>query len=136
MNASRVPDIEAFEERAAIAEYEGRLTRLQQSEGLLGPQRRPASLHGARLRKGCWITRTAFDTVGGLDEGIDVNEDMEFSVRIAVSGHRCYCDQTPGVILIRDPVCSASDQSSITKAAGLRAMFLGFEYILLKHQTF
>lgn len=29
MTASRIPDIEAFEERAAIAEYDGRLTRLQ-----------------------------------------------------------------------------------------------------------
>lgn len=29
MSALRIPDIEAFEERAAIAEYEGGLTRLQ-----------------------------------------------------------------------------------------------------------
>jgi hypothetical protein len=29
MTASRIPDIAAFEERAAIAEYEGGLTRLQ-----------------------------------------------------------------------------------------------------------
>ena len=29
MTASRIPDIAAFEERATIAEYDGRLTRLQ-----------------------------------------------------------------------------------------------------------
>jgi len=29
MSTSRIPDIEAFEERAAIAEYDGGLTRLQ-----------------------------------------------------------------------------------------------------------
>jgi len=29
MSASLIPDIEAFEERAAIAEYDGGLTRLQ-----------------------------------------------------------------------------------------------------------
>ena len=29
MSATRIPDIEAFEERAAIAEYDGGLTRLQ-----------------------------------------------------------------------------------------------------------
>jgi hypothetical protein len=29
MTASQIPDIEAFEERAAIAEYDGELTRLQ-----------------------------------------------------------------------------------------------------------
>ena len=29
MSASRIPDIEAFEERTAIAEYDGGLTRLQ-----------------------------------------------------------------------------------------------------------
>lgn len=33
MTASRIPDIEAFEERAAIAEYDGGLTR-QQAESL------------------------------------------------------------------------------------------------------
>ena len=29
MSVTRIPDIEAFEERAAIAEYDGGLTRLQ-----------------------------------------------------------------------------------------------------------
>jgi hypothetical protein len=29
MSGSRIPDIEAFQGRAAIAEYDGRLTRLQ-----------------------------------------------------------------------------------------------------------
>ena len=29
MSAASIPDIEAFEERAAIAEYDGGLTRLQ-----------------------------------------------------------------------------------------------------------
>ena len=29
MSASRIPDIDAFEERAAITEYDGGLTRLQ-----------------------------------------------------------------------------------------------------------
>jgi len=29
MSTSRIPDIETFEERAAIAQYEGGLTRLQ-----------------------------------------------------------------------------------------------------------
>ena len=29
MSASRIPDIDAFEERAAIAEFDGGLTRLQ-----------------------------------------------------------------------------------------------------------
>jgi len=29
MTSTRIPDIEAFEERAAIAEYDGGLTRLQ-----------------------------------------------------------------------------------------------------------
>lgn len=33
MKASRIPDIEAFEERAAIADYNGGLTR-QQAESL------------------------------------------------------------------------------------------------------
>ena len=41
-----------------------------------------------------------------------------------------------GVILIRDTVRSASDQSSITNAAGARARYRGFEYILLQHQDF
>lgn len=90
----------------------------------------------AGLGMGFWITRAAFDAVGGLDESIHVNEDTEFSVRLAAFGYRCYCDQTPGVVLTHDPVRSASDQSSITKAASARARFCGFEYILLKHREF
>jgi GT2 family glycosyltransferase len=103
--------------------------------GVLGNET-PLKYRQAGPGKGCWITRTAFDAVGGLDEGIVVNKDTEFSVRLATSGHRFYCDQTPGVFLIHDPVRSAPDQSSITKAAGARARFLGFEYVLLKHQDF
>ena len=116
-------------------EPDGSWTEVQSSSpaGVLGDET-PLEYRQAGLGMGCWITRAAFDAVGGLDESIDVNEDTEFSMRLAASGHRCYCDQTPGVILIHDPVRSASDQSSITKAAGARARFRGFEYILLKHQ--
>ena len=78
----------------------------------------------------------AFDAVGGLDEGIDVNKDTKLSVRLAASEHRCYCDHTPGFILIRDPERSAYDQSSITDATGARARYRAFEYILLQHQEF
>jgi hypothetical protein len=48
------------------------------------PSKSPAGVLGhetslkyrqAGLGNDCWITRTAFDAVGGLDEGIDVNED-------------------------------------------------------------
>lgn len=104
-------------------------------EGVLGDET-PLKYRQAGLGMGFWITRATFDAVGGLDEGIDVNEDTEFSVRLAASGQRCYCDQTPGVILVHDPVRSESDQSSITKAAGARTRFCGFQYILLKHQHF
>ena len=78
----------------------------------------------------------AFDAVGGLDEGIDVNKDTKLSVRLAASEHRCYCDHTPGFILIRDLERSAYDQSSITNATGARARYRAFEYILLQHQEF
>lgn len=104
-------------------------------KGVLGDET-PLKYRQAGLGMGFWITRATFDAVGGLDEGIVVNEDTEFSVRLAASGHRCYCDQTPGVVLTNDTVRSASDQSSITKASGAKARFRGFEYILLKHQDF
>jgi len=104
-------------------------------EGILGNET-PLKFRSAGLGMGFWITRAAFDDAGGLDEDIDVNEDTEFSARLAASGYRCYCDQTPGVILTHDPVRSTSDQSSITKSATARARFLGFEYILTKHQDF
>ena len=42
MTASRIPDIKAFEERAAIAEYDGRLTSLQ-AENPTAIERRFAS---------------------------------------------------------------------------------------------
>lgn len=90
----------------------------------------------AGLGMGCWITRSAFDAIGGLDEAISVNEDTEFSVRLAAAGYRCFCDQTAGVTLIHDHVRDGSDQSSITNAAGARKRYQGFEYILTKHQEF
>jgi hypothetical protein len=42
MSASRIPDIEAFEERAAIAEYDGELTR-RQAEALAAQEQGFAS---------------------------------------------------------------------------------------------
>lgn len=104
-------------------------------EGVLGDET-PLKYRQAGLGMGFWITRSAFNAVGGLDEKINVNEDTEFSIRLAASGHRCYCDQTPGVVLIHDPVRSVSDQSSITKSIGACARFRGFEYILTKHQNY
>lgn len=104
-------------------------------EGVLGEETL-LKYRQAGLGMGFWITRAAFDAVGGLDESMDVNEDTEFSVRLAALGHRCYCDQTPGVVLTHDGVRSAIDQPSITKGAGARARFHGFEYILVKHRKF
>ena len=43
MSVTRIPDIEAFEERAAIAEYDGGLTRLQ-AESLAATQQGFASV--------------------------------------------------------------------------------------------
>lgn len=90
----------------------------------------------AGLGMGFWITRQAFDAMGGLDTNIAVNEDTEFSIRLAANSYRCYCDQTPGVVLIHDPVRNAGDESSITKSATAKARFKGFEYILSKHRVF
>ena len=52
MTSTRIPDIEAFEERAAIAEYEGGLTRLQ-AENLAAQEQGFASA-GAYWR---WLER-------------------------------------------------------------------------------
>ena len=104
-------------------------------EGILGDETL-LKYRQAGLGMGCWITRQAFKEIGGLDQDIDVNEDTEFSIRLAAAGHRCYCDQTPGVVLIHDPVRGASDQSSITNTASARKRYRGFEYILIKHQDF
>lgn len=104
-------------------------------EGVIGDET-PLKYRQAGLGMGFWITRAAFNEIGGLDEKIKVNEDTEFSIRLAALGHRCYCDQTPGVVLIHDPVRSVSDQSSITKSIGARARFSSFEYILTKHQNY
>lgn len=104
-------------------------------EGLLGDETL-LKFRQAGLGMGCWITRSAFDSVGGLDQDIDVNEDTEFSIRLAAAGHRCYCDQTPGIILIQDLVREIGDQASITRAAAASHRFSGFEYILTKHRGY
>lgn len=111
------------------------LVRSISPEGILGDETL-LKFRQAGLGMGCWITRTAFDAVGGLDQDIDVNEDTDFSIRLAAAGHRCYCDQTPGVVLIHDRVRQEGDQSSITKAAGASKRFHGFEYILSKHRSY
>lgn len=104
-------------------------------EGILGDETL-LKYRQAGLGMGCWITRQAFDEIGGLDQDIDVNEDTEFSIRLAAAGYRCYCDQTPGVVLIHDPVRDTSDQSSITKATSAQKRYLGFQYILTKHRAY
>ena len=112
--------------------------RLEQSaapEGVLGEETQ-LKFRQAGLGMGCWIKRAAFDAVGGLDQAIDVNEDTEFSIRLAANGHRCYFDQTPGVVLVHDPVRQRGDKSSITKAVGAKKRFEGFEYILSKHRVY
>ena len=52
MTSTRIPDIEAFEERAAIAEYEGGLTRLQAQN--LAAQEQGFASAGAYWR---WLER-------------------------------------------------------------------------------
>jgi len=104
-------------------------------QGVLGPET-PLKHRLAGLGMGFWIKRHAFNDAGKLDIAISVNEDTEFSIRLAANGYSCYCDQTAGVILILDPVRASGDASSITKAAGAKARYEGFEYILTKHRTF
>jgi len=90
----------------------------------------------AGLGMGFWIKRDLFLAVGGLDPNIAVNEDTEVSIRLAAYGAECYCDQTPGVILIHDNVRDEADKSSITKASSALGRARGFEYILTKHAKF
>ena len=54
MSASRIPDIEAFEERAAIAEFDGGLTRLQ-AESLAAQEQGFASAGAYWRWLGCYV---------------------------------------------------------------------------------
>lgn len=111
------------------------LHKSKSPEGVLGPETE-LNRRLAGLGMGFWITADAFKVSGGLDPNIAVNEDTEFSIRLAACGFRCHCDQTPGVVLIHDPVRSDLDQGSITKTADARTRYQGFEYILGKHKKF
>lgn len=112
-----------------------RLVQSASPEGVLGGET-PLKFRQAGLGMGCWVKRAVFEAVGGLDQAIDVNEDTEFSIRLAANGHRCYFDRTPGVVLVHDSVRQKGEKPSITKAVGAKKRFKGFEYILSKHRVY
>lgn len=96
----------------------------------------PLHLRLAGLGMGFWIMRTAFDSVGGIDENLRVNEDTDFSLRLAKTGYSAYYTTVAGVLIFEDPVRSATDQSSITKSAKPIERAHGFEYLLTTHADF
>lgn len=103
-----------------------------------GPVQTGAPLNDrlAGLGTGFWIRREVFFDVGALDDAIRVNEDTEFSIRLASRGIDVYYDTDPGVVITHDPARNNSDQSSITKSANAAQRAFGFEYILGKHRDF
>ena len=88
------------------------------------------------LGTGFWIKRGLFQSVGGLDTALRVNEDTEFSLRLAAAGARPYYHNEPGVLIFHDPVRDARDRKSITRSADAMARATGFEHILRKHDAF
>lgn len=55
----------------------------------------------AGLGCGFWIRRETFLALGGLDEGLTVNEDTEFCLRLLAAGHDPLYVPSPGVSLLK-----------------------------------
>ena len=108
---------------------------LKLATGVYGKET-PIHLRIAGLGMGFWIERSAFDAVGGIDEKLRVNEDTDFSIRLAKMGYSAHYTREPGVIIYEDPSRSASDQASITKSAKPLERAKGFEYLLAEHADF
>lgn len=90
----------------------------------------------AGLGMGFWIEREVFVRSGGIDSRLKVNEDTEFSIRLAAIGYRSFYDSQAGVLLRHDHTRHGGDQPSITKSASAIERAKGFEYILSKHQDY
>lgn len=90
----------------------------------------------AGLGMGFWITREAFLAVNGIDENLRVNEDTDFSIRLAKAHYSCFYDAEAGVLLTLDPERGGVDQKSITKSAKAIERARGFEHILREHSDF
>lgn len=103
--------------------------------GVLGPET-PLDQRLSGLGTGFWIRRGLFDTVGGLDPELRVNEDTEFSLRLSAAGILPYYCAEPGVLITPDPVRAPDDRGSITRGSDAAYRYRAFEHILRKHDGF
>lgn len=85
---------------------------------------------------GFWITRRDFLAVGGLDEGLRVNEDFEFCIRLAENDLNCWYSSEPGVDISPMPSVSGSEMPSITQSSSASERSRALEFILQRHADF
>lgn len=77
---------------------------------------------------GFWVRRSAFLSVGGIDERLSVNEDTDLCLKLLTQGHAPYKSCNAGVSLLRLP--------GITVNTPARERMQNFELILNLHADF
>jgi glycosyltransferase involved in cell wall biosynthesis len=105
------------------------------STGLRTHQSKLADRLGG-LGAGFWITRRAFQDVGGIDERLKVNEDLEFCIRLAAHGFNCWFSADPGVSIGFEAVRMINEMPSITRSSRAHERVAAFEWILERHAQF
>jgi glycosyltransferase involved in cell wall biosynthesis len=88
------------------------------------------------LGAGFWITKKDFIAVGGLDEGLRVNEDLEFCIRLAKNNLNCWYSSVPGVDISPMPSISGNEMPSITWSTRASERSSALEFVLQHHADF
>ena len=82
---------------------------------------------------GFWIDRGLFEAVGGIDEGLRVNEDTDFSIKLLRAGAAGLRSLTPGVA-IRTHAAVAGRQGHLTTALTAEARAACFDLLVQRNQ--
>jgi glycosyltransferase involved in cell wall biosynthesis len=96
----------------------------------------PIASRMAGLGCGFWIRRALFQSLGGLDPALWVNEDTDFCLRLAAAGVLAHYSAAAGVTIFQDAVRDACDRASLTRSARAFDRAQGWERILQRHDAF
>ena len=79
---------------------------------------------------GVWVRREVFLSLGGIDEGLAVNEDTDFCLKLLSAGHTPLRSATPGVSLLRNA------ETGLTKGTPAADRMQFFRMILDRHSEY
>lgn len=85
---------------------------------------------------GFWIRRELYNSLGGIDESILINEDTEFAIRLLAGDYRGWYVSTPAMFIRQHDSSNHNNLSSITQRAKTKTRMQAFEAIYQKHKSY